>query len=103
MEAVMSTLVSEDVLRQNCEAEGIDFSKVCVIVPRWAESKPKSPNAKSALVMCDTIIRDDGSAVYLDGAMSMDGMQVAQDHIKRGAIPAAEWPQYVANLTQLPT
>ena len=98
----MSTLVSEEVLRRNCEAEGIDFTKVCVIKPRWAESKPRSPNAKSALVRCDTIIRDDGSAVFLDGAMSMDGTQVAGDHVKRGAIPATEWPQYVANLTQLP-
>ena len=102
MEEVMSTLVTKEELREKCEAEGIDFSKVCVIVPRWAESEPKSPDTKSALVRCDTIIRDDGSAVYLDGMMSMDGTRVARDHMKRGAIAADGWSQYVADLTQLP-
>lgn len=98
----MSTLVTEEVLRQKCEAEGIDVSKVCVCVPRWAESQPRSPDAKSALVRCDTIIRSDGSAVYLDGMMSADGTQVAQDHLKRGAVPADEWTDYASNLTELP-
>ena len=98
-----STFVSKAMLRERCEAEGIDFSRVCVFKPQWVESKPRTPNTKSALVRCDTIIRDDGSAVYLDGAMSTDGIQVVNDHVNRGAISAEEWPRYVANLTQLPT
>lgn len=83
----MSTLVSEKVLKRRCREEGIDFSKVCVIGPRWAETAPRTAGAKSALVRCDLIIRSDGSAVALDGAMGWDSLSVLKKHCKGKANP----------------
>ena len=80
----VSTLVSEDILIRNVEREGVDVSKICSIKPRWAESAPRSRDAKSALVRCDLIIRSDGSAVALDGCMGCDSMIILELHITNG-------------------
>jgi hypothetical protein len=72
-----STLISLTELSRRCTAEGIDPSAVCVIVPRWAESAPRTPGSTSWLATCDLILRDDGSCVLLDGCMSRDGMHLA--------------------------
>ena len=76
-----STLISLGELHKRIRAEGLDPQKVNVISPRWAESGPLRPGVKSALISCDLIIRSDNSAVYLDGAMSIDLMQLAAAHI----------------------
>lgn len=97
-----STLITESELRAKCEAEGVDFSKVCVLAPRWAESAPKKPSAQSALVHCDLIIRDDGSAVFLDGAMGEDSKRLAFEHCKGTSNPAnLPWSGYVASVSQI--
>tara|TARA_Y100000310_G_scaffold325435_1_gene388898 strand:+ start:461 stop:769 length:309 start_codon:yes stop_codon:yes gene_type:complete len=98
-----STLVSERELQTRCEAEGIDFSQVCVCEPRWAESKPRSKNTRSALVRCDLIIRDNGSAVHLDGMMGADSIRLTESHVKGTAnennLP---WDEYVQSVTSMP-
>lgn len=76
----MTTLVSEAVHRSRCESENVDYSKVCVVKPRWAETGPKTPSSRSALVRCDLILRDDGTAVALDGATGMDSMALIENH-----------------------
>jgi len=98
-----STLISEDVLREHCEMEGIDFSQVCVMTPRWAESKSREEGARSALVRCDLIIRDDGSAVYLDGGMGRDSTELAQAHVKgESNLNNLLWDEFVESVTSMP-
>lgn len=98
-----STLISEKELLKRVAAEGIDPKKVCVIIPRWAESAPKKEAVKSALVSCDLIIRSDGSAVYLDGIMGVDSVSIASAHIKGEANPKnIDWDEYAKSLTSLP-
>lgn len=97
-----STLISETELKKRCKKEGIDFSKVCAIVPRWAESTPLKKGVRSALVHCDLIIRSDGSFVFLDGAMGIDSMTIADQHAREKANPNnLGWDDYAASLTEL--
>lgn len=99
----MSTLVLEKELERRCREEGIDFSKVRVISPRWAQTAPKTAGAKSALVRCDLIIRSDGSAVALDGMMGWDSISVLERHRKGEANPNnLDWDEYAKSLTEMP-
>lgn len=75
-----STFVSEPVLCDRLAAEGITEG-FTVVAPRWAESAPLQPGVRSALATCDAVIRSDGSAVFLDGAMSMDGSAKVNAHM----------------------
>lgn len=93
-----STLVSMAELERCCREEGIDFSQVVVMAPRWAESAPRSEGAKSALVCCDCIIRSDGSAVFLDGAMAVDSMIIARQHMRNPNPLRLAWEEYVVSL-----
>jgi|SRR5215510_11183396 len=77
----MSTLISQEELDRRAGAEGIDVAKICVLSPRWAESGPRRPGARSALVGYDLIVRDDGSVVLLDGGMALDSALVASAHL----------------------
>ena len=98
-----STLVTIEELESRCRKEGIDFLNVCVIAPRWAETAPKTEEAKSALVRCDLIIRSDGSAVALDGCLGVDSQMVASKHCRGEANPNnLTWDDYVKSLTSLP-
>lgn len=75
-----NTLVSDSVLRDRLAAEGITEG-FTVCAARWAESAPLQPGVKSALATCDAVIRSDGSAVFIDGMMSMDGRAKARGHM----------------------
>ncbi len=98
-----TNLVSEEVLFRRARAEGIDISKICVIGPRWAETRPLRKGVKSALVRCDLILRSDGSAVALDGAMGFDSLALMEMHGKGSANPNnLSWDEYVKSLIVLP-
>lgn len=98
-----TTLITEEDLERRCHEEGIDFSKVCVIAPRWAETAPKGAEVKSALVRCDLIIRSDGSAVALDGNMGMDSQAIARKHCQGEANPQnLNWDDYVKSISSFP-
>jgi hypothetical protein len=97
-------------LAQRCYNEKIDITKVCAIAPRWAESAPRSPGARSALVHCDLILRSDGSAVYLDGCMGWNSLALC-DKFLQGKVPGQvlvppatweEWDRFVESITDLP-
>jgi len=94
----MSTLVTyEEMIRRALE-EGVDVTKILVVGPRWAESKPRAEGVRCALVRRDLIVRDDRSAVYLDGAMGMDSMVLADRHVN-GTGPLPPWDEYVASIS----
>ena len=98
-----STLITEKELERRCRREGIDFSKVCVLGARWAESTPKKKGVRSALVRCDLIVRDDGSAVGLDGAMAHDSLVLFDKHTLGKANPEnLEWDEYVKKISLFP-
>ena len=98
-----STLLSEEGLRFLASLEGVNPDLICAITPRWAESAPKSEEAKSALVHCDLIVRSDGSAVYLDGNMGFDSAELASKHMQGEANPSGlPWEEWVASVTELP-
>ncbi len=99
----VSTRVSEENLARKCRKEGVDFTRVNVCVPRWAQSAPRTKGAKSALVHTDLIVRSDGSVVYLDGMMGMDSMSLGYAHVKGKSNPDnLPWDEYVASVTDLP-
>jgi hypothetical protein len=75
----MSTLVTDQELKDRLQKEGLANAVVCA--PRWAESAPRHRHESSAVVVCDTVLRSDGSAVWLDGMMSMDGIAISQKHL----------------------
>lgn len=98
-----TTLVSIEELMQRAAIEGIDKNKICVIVPRWAESNAREENAQSALVRGDLIVRSDGSAVFLDGMMSLDSMDLAYTHIKGMSNPTElSWEEWTESVTKFP-
>lgn len=93
-------LISKEEFRRHCEAEGVDFSKVCVLIPQWAESVPRTKGVESALVTSDLIIRSDGTVVFLDGLMSNEGKLLAAKHMAGTSNPGnLPWDQFVANVT----
>ena len=92
--------ISDEDLRGHCEAEGIDFSKVCVLIAQWAESGPRSEGSKSALVAPDLIVRSNGTTVYLDGILSMRSRALASLHeIGQSNPQSLPWDKFVASIT----
>lgn len=97
----MSTLVSKEDMIRRALSEGVDVSKIHVIVPRWAESRPYTKGVQSALVHCDLILRSDRSAVYLDGMMGTDSVALANRHINDSE-PLPPWKEYISKLMSFP-
>lgn len=84
-------------------AEGIDLSKVDVMQLCWNASAAPQPGARSALVRCDLILRDDGSAVFLDRSMGMDSLNLADKHRTGTANPEnLPWDQWVQTVSMFP-
>jgi hypothetical protein len=81
-------------------AEGI-AERPLVIGPRWAESAPRSPGSRSALIHCDLILRDDGSAVFLDGAMAANSTGLGLDYLEHGT-RGLSWDEFVSEHQRLP-
>lgn len=98
-----STLISEEGMLFLAGLEGIKSELICALAPRWAESAPKSEEAKSALVRCDLILRSDGSAVYLDGAMGSDSLELATQHMQGETNPNnLPWQDWADSVTEMP-
>jgi len=101
---IRSTLMTPAEHQRRCEREGIDYSRVCVMSERWAQSSPRrSRKTRSALVRCDLICRNDGSVVFLDGAMAFDSVALAKHHMCSHSWRDKDWGEYVEKITQLPS
>jgi len=96
----VSTLVSKEELIKRASAEGVDTSKICSCVPRWAESAPLKLGVKSALVRCDLILRSDGSIVALDGMMGIDSIFLYQSHLRGESNPKNfSWEKFIRKVS----
>ena len=94
------TPMTMTMLAERLSSEAADGElSVELVVPTWLEYGKHTLGAKSALVVCDLLVRDDGSCVLLDAHPSNEALMISQYHMK-GAHKLVPWAQYVADFRE---
>jgi len=93
-------LMTMAMLAERLRSEAADGElSVELVIPTWFERGRHTCGAKSALVVCDLLLRNDGSCVFLDAHPSNEALVISQYHMK-GAYRLVPWEQYIADFRE---